>query len=657
MSKKILFVTPPYHCGVVEVAGRWVPLTFVYLAGAVREADFKPVIYDAMTKRHGAAEIKKTIADIGPDYVATSAITSTLPDALEVLRIAKDINPDIVTIIGGVHPTFLYREVLGNGYVDYVVRGEGEETIKELLTALKTDGRLAGIKGLAYKEGHRVIASEERPFIRDLDGLKTAWDLIDWKDYRYFVVPGSRLAAVSTSRGCSHSCTFCSQQKFWQQSWRGRDPEKVVGEIERLAETYGVNVFLLPDEYPTKDRERWERLLDILIEKNLGAYLLMETRAEDIVRDKDILDKYRKAGIVHIYIGVEATDQKTLDLIKKDVRVETGMEAIRLIHEHGMITETSFILGFPHETKESIKTTLELSKLYNPDFAHFLALAPWPYADMYKELEPHVAVKDYRKYNLIDPVIKPERMTLEDVDGAIIDCYQKFYMGKLQEILGMKDAFKKDYLLRSMRLMMSSSFIVDKLGSLGAIPPQIESLIKGIGRAAAPARPVRDGFVPLVSKSITINGPVEEVFAYVADPSNWPKYIGGLEEIKNLPAENMEAGSSFDWTYRIKGFGLSGTGKVAEYERNRRFSLQMHGIMPIRKNILFEDGGDRTVLTVEVGHKAPGKIMSYLFGLVRKSLNMMETSVVLSRIKTLCETHETSRADEEGRRKIKSRNS
>ncbi len=653
MSKRILFITPPYHCGVVEVAGRWVPLTFVYLAGAAREAGFEPIIYDAMTKRHGFPEIEKTIADINPDYVATTAITSTLPDALQVLKAAKEVKPSIITLIGGVHPTFLYHEVLRGGYVDYVIRGEGEETIKELLLTLNEGGKLDGVKGMAYRHGHKVIATPPRPFIQDLDRLKTAWDLIDWKDYRYFVISGSRLGAVSTSRGCSHNCTFCSQQKFWQQTWRGRRPEAVVREIKHLAETYGVNVFLIPDEYPTSNRERWEGLLDLLIEKNLGIYLLMETRAEDILRDRDILDKYRKAGVIHIYIGVEATDQKTLDLIKKDVKVETGMEAIKLIHEHGMITETSFILGFPHETMESIRTTLELSKLYNPDFAHYLALAPWPYADMYKELENHIVVKDYRKYNIIDPVIKPDNMSLEDVDKAIIDCYQKFYMGKLQEIFGMEDAFKKDYLLRSMRLMMSSSFIVDKLGAIGTIPPQVEALIKGIGKATAPAEPGREDFVPLVTKSITINEPVEKVFAFVSDPSNWPRYITGLEEVRNISAADIKAGSAFDWTYRIKGFTLRGKGEVARYEKNRRLTLQMHSMMPLGKNILFEDSGDRTVLTVEVGHKAHGKIISYLFNLIRRSLNMMETVVVLNRIKSLCEIHKIGHVGEEDQKELK----
>ncbi|OGW32029.1 MAG: magnesium-protoporphyrin IX monomethyl ester oxidative cyclase [Nitrospirae bacterium GWC2_42_7] len=479
-NNKILFITPPYHCGVVEVAGHWVPLTFVYLAGAAREAGFEPVIYDAMTKRHGFTEIEKKISELAPAYVATTAITATTPDALEVLRIAKEINPSVITIIGGVHPSFMYEEVLENRYVDFVVREEGEETLKELLLTLDAGRKVENVRGISYREKEKVITTPLRPFIADLDCLATAWDLIEWKHYKYFVIPNSRLAAVSTSRGCSHNCTFCSQQKFWHQSWRGRKPENVVSEIAGLKKDYGVNVILIPDEYPTNDRPRWERLLDLLIERDIGVYLLMETRPEDIVRDKDILWKYKKAGIIHIYIGVEATDQETLDLIKKDVGVGIGIEALRLIHEQGMITETSFILGFPHETKQSIQRTLELSKLYNPDFAHYLALAPWPYADMYKELEPYIVSTDYRKYNLVDPVIRPENMSLKEVDWAIIDCYRSFYMGKMKEILTMKDAFKKRYMLSSMKLIMSSSFIVDKLGSLGHIPPQMKDILEGL---------------------------------------------------------------------------------------------------------------------------------------------------------------------------------
>lgn len=640
---RVLFITPPYHCGVVEVAGRWVPLSFAYLAASARKAGYEPVIYDAMTKDVGLKEIEQKIIDTRPVVVAVTAITSTAPDSLEVLRIAKQVNPEIITIIGGVHPTFMYKEMLQSGFADYVVRGEGEETLAELLISIREGGSIDQIKGLAYRQGHRCVATAPRPFMQDLDSIMPCWDLIEWKDYRYFVIPGSRLGAVSTSRGCGHNCTFCSQQKFWNQTWRGRRPENVVSEMEYLLKTYGVNVILIPDEYPTSDRARWERILDLLIQKDMGIYLLMETRAEDILRDRDILWKYRKAGVIHIYIGVEATNQATLDMIKKDIRVETGIEAIKLIHEHGMITETSFILGFPHETADTIKTTLSLAKVYNPDFAHFLALAPWPYADMYSDMKPYIVTKDYRKYNLIDPVIKPREMTTVDIDRAIINCYQQFYMGKLNEIIAMQDAFKRDYLIRSMKLMMSSSFIKDKLGAIGSIPPAVQSLLKKV--EAVGSEDDREGgkdYVPLVSRSITINAPVERVFRILSDPMKWHSFIAGLDVV-NFPSDGkITKGTRFGWTYRIKGFTLSGEGGVEEYEENRLLVLRMHSIMPLQKIIRLESVPGGTLLFIDVGHRSTGKVLSMLFNMIKKTVNIMEANSVLLNIKNLCEEVESN---------------
>ncbi len=480
--KKILFITPPYHCGVVEAAGTWLPLTFVYLAGSAREAGLDAEIYDAMSKRHNFRMIAEQIRRSSPDFVATTAITSTIMDALRILRLAKLINPEIKTIIGGVHPTFCYEEILRFSWdvVDYVCVGEGEAVLRELLLSLNKGPYPDDVRGVTFKRDGQIYFTGRRGFIEDLDELSMAWDLVDWKDYTFFVIPKSRLGAISTSRGCNHDCTFCSQQKFWSRSWRPRKPQRVVEELELLSTRYGVNIVLVTDEFPTRDRDRWEEILDRLIQKRLDMLILMETRVEDIIRDRDILWKYRKAGIIHIYIGVEATNQETLDLIKKDIKVEQGFEAIRLIQDHGMITETSFVLGFPHETKSSIGRTLKLARHYNPDFAHFLAITPWPYADMYREVKDYIKVFDYSKYNLVEPIIKPEKMSLEEVDQAIVECYKKFYMGKLGEIVRMKDEFKRKYLLTSMRLIMNTSFLKKKMGSLGSIPLKVERYLKGL---------------------------------------------------------------------------------------------------------------------------------------------------------------------------------
>jgi anaerobic magnesium-protoporphyrin IX monomethyl ester cyclase len=479
-KKKILFITPPYHAGVVEVAGSWVPLYLVYLAGAAQKAGFDAEIYDAMTKKVGYDEIEKKIIESTPDFVGVSTITCTVPDAINVIELAKRINPEIFTILGGVHASLMYDEMFSlTDSLDFVVRGEGELTISELLNAVAHEKDLSMVQGIVYKKNSSTRVNPPRPLMDSLDGFPMAWELLDWQDYSYFILPGSRLGAIATSRGCDKECTFCSQQKYWQQKWRARSPEDIVEEMLLLKNKFVVDVLLLTDEYPTADRERWEKLLDLIIEKDLNMKILMETRAADIVRDEAILDKYKKAGIIHIYVGTEATEQESLDYLKKDLSIEESKKALSLLRDRSIITETSMILGYPDETEKKIAKTLELAIDFNPDFAHFLAIAPWPYADIYKDLKDHIAVTDYRKYNLIDPIVKPDAMTLEELDKAIVDCYRAFYMNKYAEMkVEEKDEFKKKYMITSMRMMMSNSFIKKKMGSLGEIPEEVKKIIE-----------------------------------------------------------------------------------------------------------------------------------------------------------------------------------
>ena len=390
--KTIMLITPPYHAGVVESAGVWLNVGFVYIAGSLRAAGYEPIYYDAMSLWHDYEEIGKRIESERPDVVATTAFTAEIVDALKVLQLAKNINPKIITVIGNVHPTFCYEELLrdGSSPIDYIVRGEGEETMVELMDALSSGGDPGKVKGIAFRENGGVIVTEARGFIKDLDRLPLAWDLVDWPIYTYRTMEGSTLAIVSSSRGCSQQCSFCSQQLFWQRKWRGRSAENFVSELELLRDKYGVSVAMIADETPTLNRDRWEKILDLLIERKVGTKILMETRVDDILRDERIMDKYRKAHIDHIYVGVEATTQETLDIFKKDIKVEQSKRALDLINQHDIVSETSFVLGMPDDTKEKIRNTVELAKFYNPDLAFFLAIAPWPYSDIYPLLKPYV---------------------------------------------------------------------------------------------------------------------------------------------------------------------------------------------------------------------------------------------------------------------------
>jgi len=490
---KILLITPPYHSGVLESAGRWPNLGFVYIAGHLRAAGFDPVIYDAMSADHDLARIEGRLREEMPDAVLTTSFTASTPAAIELLRVAKRVAADqgreVVTGLGGVHATFMYEEILaGDGdAVDYCFRGEGELTTVGLFTALRDGTDAATVPGLAFRRPQTVAREAEgdddlvvtpaRPFIPNLDDLIPAWDLVDWDLYTFYVVPGSRMATINTSRGCGQACSFCSQQKFWQRTWRGRSPETIANEIFHLEREYGIDVFLISDELPTYDRDRWERLLDLLIEAGSTSYLLMETRVDDIVRDEDILAKYRTAGIIHIYVGVEATSQETLDRFQKNADVQTGKRAIELLAQHNILTETSFVLGVPEETPETVARTLEMAKFYDPDMAHFLLLAPWPYADMYAELEPYVETRDYALYNLVEPVMRTKGMTRDELMSAVIKCYMDFYMSRLPLWAAEKDKFKRAYMLRSAKLIMQNSFITKHIPGGLKMPATVRKAI------------------------------------------------------------------------------------------------------------------------------------------------------------------------------------
>lgn len=464
---EIMLVTPPYHSGVVESAGSWLPLGLLYVGGALQRAGYGVSLYDAMTRFDTLDQVRETLRRERPDAVFVSCITATVLDGLEVCRIAKEEHPATLTVIGNTHPSFMYDEILkGFPAVDVVVRGEGEVTSVELMEAWKSGASLHRVQGIAFRDGGQVVATPQRPFLPDLDSLAPAWNLVPWKEYSYRAKPGSTLAVVSSSRGCRQHCSFCSQRLFWQESWRAHSANRFVDELEMLRDQYGVDVVMLADEIPTLDPVRWRRLLDLLIERDLGTALLLETRVDDILRDADILPLYRKAGVEHIYVGVEATNQKTLDLFKKDAKVEQGRRAIVLINHNQMVSETSFVMGMPDETLEDMQNTIELAKFYDPDMAFFLAITPWPYADLYKDVKDSIVVTDYRKYNLVEPVIKPHGMTLDEVHAQLFRGFREFYMDKMKRIRTMPP-WKQEFMMILMKLLMEHSYLKDQMKEMG----------------------------------------------------------------------------------------------------------------------------------------------------------------------------------------------
>jgi len=460
---KVLFIAPPYHCWGVQVIGTWPPLQVAYLAGAALAAGHEAKLCDAMNNGYSFDDVRTEIEAYAPDFVITldylpvsgAISTASVPASLKVLDITKQVDPSIVTIIGGPHPTFMYEELLGeNETTDFVMRGEMEGTLPELLAAISA-GTVADVEGIAYRgEDGAIVTTPMRAHIADLDTLAPAWHLLDWSLYHYNIEPWGRMASILTTRGCMMGCSFCSHRKFWRGDWRARDPKKVVEEIRLLVEEYQVEFITLIDPYPTHDRDRWELQLDLIIEADLPVHLLMETRVEDIIRDEGILQKYHDAKVIHVYVGAESSSDAMLESLNKGTDVDMNKRALDLLREYDIMTEASFMIGFPTETWDSIDQTASEAVRLNPDIAVFPLITPMPFTPLYEEMKDRIRVFDYSKYNLMTPIIEPYEMSLDDVYRALAKCYMTFYSHKMKEVADLPDGFKRRYMMSAFEQMM-----------------------------------------------------------------------------------------------------------------------------------------------------------------------------------------------------------
>ncbi|MGY6705424.1 magnesium-protoporphyrin IX monomethyl ester anaerobic oxidative cyclase [Roseinatronobacter sp.] len=432
---RIVFVHPNYHSGGAEIAGNWPPAWVAYLTGSLRAAGFDDIHFiDAMTNHIDNDSLRARLAELKPDVVGTTAITPAIYMAEEVLRIAQEVAPNAVRVLGGIHATFMYRQVLSEApWIDVIVRGEGEEIVVNLMNAI-AQGRWPAdrrkIHGLAFAEGTEIVATQAASTVRNLDGIKPDWSILEWDKYIY--VPLNRRVAIpNMARGCPFTCSFCSQWKFWRD-YRVRDPIKVVDEIEDLVENHGVGFFILADEEPTINRRKFVEFCEELIRRDLPDRVQwgINTRVTDIMRDRELLALYRKAGLVHVSLGTEAAAQLKLDQFNKETTVAENKEAIRLLREADIFVEAQFIVGLDNETPETLEETYRMAWDWQPDLANWAMYTPWPFTPLFQELRDQVEVFDYSKYNFVTPIMKPAAMTRGELLDGVMKNYRRFYMQK-----------------------------------------------------------------------------------------------------------------------------------------------------------------------------------------------------------------------------------
>ena len=459
---RILFVHPNYHSGGAEIAGNWSPAWVAYLAGYLNTHGYTEYAFvDAMTDDISDEDLRRIFAEQQPDIVACTAMTPAIYKAEQTLKIAKEACPKTVTLLGGIHATFMFQQVLTEApWIDAIIRGEGEAVTLDVVRTVD-EGRWPearkDVRGIAYLEEDKVVATPAAPTIRDVDSIIPDWGVLDWQKYIY-IPTGTPVATPNMARGCPFTCSFCSQWKFWRD-YRVRDPKKVVDEIEILVKEHGVGFFILADEEPTINKAKFVEFCQELIDRDLGVLWGINTRVTDVMRDEDLLPFYRKAGLVHVSLGTEAAAQLNLDKFVKETTVAQNKRAIELLRNAGIVTEAQFIVGLDNETPETLEETYQMCVDWNPDMANWAMFTPWPFSDLYTEMSDQVEIFDFEKYNFVTPIMKPKEMTRGELLDGVMKNYRRFYMKKaLFGYLWERNPQRRSYLVGCLKAFLKSAF-------------------------------------------------------------------------------------------------------------------------------------------------------------------------------------------------------
>ena len=477
---RILLIHPNYHSGGAEIAGNWPPAWAAYLSGALRAAGYDDVRFiDAMTDNLSDQQLSAILAAEKPDVIGATAITPSIYKAERALQIAKQLHPQAITVLGGIHATFMYQQVLAEApWIDAIVRGEGEEVLVALLRAIDAGGwqsKRAEIRGIAFVDDGKITATPAAPTIKDLDAIDPDWDILAWEKYKYIPL-NVRVAIPNMARGCPFTCSFCSQWKFWRD-YRIRDPKKVVDEIETLFNRHDVRFFILADEEPTINRKKFIEFCEEMIARGLSDKVLwgINTRVTDILRDEKYLSLYRRAGLIHVSLGTEAAAQLKLDRFNKETKVADNKKAIQLLREAGIVVEAQFIVGLENETAETLEETYRMAMDWKPDLANWSMYTPWPFTDLFRALSDKVEIFDFEKYNFVTPIIRPEAMERGELLDRVMNNYRRFYMRKaLFSYPWSGSGQRRRYLLGCLKAFLKSGFerkFYD-LGKVGYWGPQ-----------------------------------------------------------------------------------------------------------------------------------------------------------------------------------------
>jgi anaerobic magnesium-protoporphyrin IX monomethyl ester cyclase len=400
-AMKITLINPPHTAIGSRIPKEHLPpLGLLSVGGPLIDADFTVRLIDAEFGPLPLVEIARQVQLLETNVVMIghSGSSTAHPTAVELSRLLKLAMPQLTIVYGGVHPTYHWDEILREcADIDIIVRGEGEETARQLMHALANGTDLGEVHGVAFRSNGEIITTSPPTMIRDLDAYRIGWELIDFTRYSYW--GGKRAVVVQFARGCPYLCSYCGQRGFWTQ-WRHRDPVKLARELAWLHRKHGVELINFADELPTGSRKAWKTFLEALIAERVPLLLVGSTRASDIVRDRDILHLYKRAGVIRFLLGIESYDDETIRKIQKGATTSEDRRAIGLLREHGIISMATYVVGFNEESDRDYWKSYRHLLRYDPDQVQLLYATPHRWTPFYATVEDRQVLQfDLRRWD------------------------------------------------------------------------------------------------------------------------------------------------------------------------------------------------------------------------------------------------------------------
>ena len=454
---KILFLEPPKDFWFVMGEYTPPPLGILQLAAFLESKipDIDITLLDCQAEQVGWDDLKRRIENIEPDVVVSSALaTCNTYIIIKTLDIIKKIDPDIITVVGGQHFTALATESLENyPEIDFIIRGEGELTLLDLVKNVEQGKSPIKVDGISYRHGVTIVHNPPRALIDNLDdlpfpGYHFIENNMDKYHFKMMAHNNAGYAMVEASRGCLHKCTFCSQWPYWGGRWRSKSPKRIADEMEHIYNEYDISFLWLTDDNLGLGK-RTSDLCDELNKKGVSDNItwFIQARSDDIIHNKKILPKMRKAGNYWIMAGLERHDDETINNYHKGIKPADSKLSMDLLKENDIFAQATLIMGDRNDSHHSIEQLRDFVNYVDPDLAIFMVLTPFPGTDLYKKARENGWIEDdnWANYDMVHAVMPTEHLTVPEVQEELYLCYRGFYGSIKRRITGVfsKNTFKR----------------------------------------------------------------------------------------------------------------------------------------------------------------------------------------------------------------------